>query len=446
MKKSSVLTLTCFCFCWAHAQKALGLKDCIAYGLQNHKSNEICQGNIEKAKQVTRENVALYLPQITGDLRFDDYLDLQTYIIPAGTTFAGEQPSLHDREIQFGKKFNTTATVEAEQALYNRLLLVSFRALKPNMEVARLGFQQNRETLIYNISQAYFQVYILKQQLALLSENEKKIAKQLEITRLQVEKSIAKKIDMNRLAVAMNNIVSQIEVAESSYEVAVQKLKNAIGMELSDTLILSDTAEILLPAISPEAVYDMSSKTEILLQRNNLRLMEVQKKRLAAGYFPTLSFFARYSAQAYNDEFRSAFSTWYDFSSFGLKLSVPIFDGMQKSAQRKQQIISMRIAQLNLELNEQAHQLQYQNAKTQLRRAKSNLDNTEANVKLAKDVFDSIALMYQQGVAPLSEFLNAETAYKESRLNYITAMLSYYMAVIDFEKAKGTLETFYNNL
>src|ERR1051325_75415 len=200
MKKQIAVVLAVFSGLFASAQQPWGLKQCIDYGLANHKTNEIYKGNIEKANQLRRENVALYFPQVTADLRFDDYLDLQTFVIPAGTFF----PDLGggDREIQFGKKFTTVGTIEAEQMLYNRLLLVSFRGLRPNKEVANLSFQQNRETLIYSISQAYLQAQILKQQITLLGENEKKFVKQLEITKLQVEKGVAKKLDANRISVA----------------------------------------------------------------------------------------------------------------------------------------------------------------------------------------------------------------------------------------------------
>jgi len=429
-----------------NAQELWDLKQCIQYGLENHKTNEIYKGNIEKARQMKNENLALYYPQISGDLRFEDYLDLQTMIIPEGTSLGGLPPTDKNQEIQFGTKFQIYGTLDAEQMLYNRLLLVSLRGLKPNTAIANLNFQQNQENLIYNISQAYLQARILKLQIDLLSENEQKFANQLKIIKLQVEKGVAKKMDGSRISVALNNITSQLDVAKSGYEVAVNRLKNALGMEISNTIVLSDSTRINTIDNVPEAFFDANNKTEILLQQNQLKLLEVQKKRAGAGYFPTLSFYARYSVQAYNNEFASAFREWYDFSSFGLKLHVPIFDGMQSSAQKKQQIINMRNAQLNLEMSQQAFQLQHQNATSQLKRARVNLENNETNVALAKEVFDAIALMHQQGVTLLSEFLNAETAYKESQLNYITAMLNYYTAVIELEKAKGTLNEFYQKL
>ena len=267
IRMKTTVTITSILIAFSlNAQSEWNLKQCIDYGLANHKTNEIYRSNIEKARLVARENVALYLPQVYGDLRIDNFLKLQTLIIPEGTPLLGV-PTTEDREIQFGKKYATIGTIEAEQALYNRLLLVSFRGLKPNMEVANLQEQQNKESLIYNISQAYIQAHTLQQQIALLSENKKKFTQQLDIINLQVEKGVAKKIDASRISVALNNIASQLDVAGSSYELALNRLKNSIGMELSETLALNDSIELSPAKPLAEDSYDLGGKTEIRLQQ-----------------------------------------------------------------------------------------------------------------------------------------------------------------------------------
>ncbi len=441
MKRASLAILICFLTLFAQAQSSWGLKECITYGLEHHLSNEIYRNNIEKAKQMKNENVAFYLPQVKGDIYFDDNLKKQTQIF-------SDETSGDVREIQLGKHFVTTASVEVEQALYDKFLLSSLRGLKPNNAIARLNFQQNQDGLICNISQMYVQVYVLKQQAALLQENIRKYETLHEIVKLQVEKGVTKKIEADRIFVALNNTQSQLVVVESNYELSVNRLKNAMGMDLGEQLPLPDSLDVIPIDTSASAIsgFNAENKTEIQIQKNNLKLLEVQKNRTSAGYFPKLSFYARYGAQSFSNEFSSAFNNWHDYSSLGLKLNVPIFDSFQKGAQIKQSKINTENALHNLKLSEDAFQLQYQNANTQLKRAQLNLENTRQNVKLAKDVFDNSALQYQQGVSPLSEFINSETSFKEAQSNYVGAMLNYYMAVIDLEKAKGTLEAFYRNL
>ncbi|HXH19900.1 MAG TPA: TolC family protein [Chitinophagales bacterium] len=444
MKKITFFLLVIFPAFFMKAQNGWGLKECITYGLEHHLSNEIHRANMEKAKQQTNENIALYFPQISGDVYFDDYLKRQTQFI----SFSGLDSfqSAQDIEIRTGTKFATTASVQFDQTLFDKVLLNSFRGLKPNRTVAQLTFRQNQEALIYNIAQAYIQVYVIRQQIALLRENVRKYEKLLEIVSLQVEKGVAKKVDRDRIVVALNNTKSQLSVAESNYELGLNRLKNAVGLELSAEITLKDSVTIGPVDKKMDNAFDVSGKTEIQLQQNTIRLLEVQRNRISGAYYPRLAFYAKYANQSLSNEFSNAFSEWNDYYSIGLKLEVPIFDGLQKRAQSKQAGLAIQNARYNLKLNEDAFRLQYQNASTQLNRARLNLENNNQNVKLAKDVFDNTALQYQQGVAPLSEFINAETSYKEAQSNYITSMLNYYMAVIDFEKAKGTLEAFYRNL
>ena len=420
----------------------MSLKDCIAIGLQNHLSEKIHENNIEKAKQSARENIALYLPQVYGDAAVENFLKQQTLIIPEGIF----GPEIH--EIQFGTKFSTNASVTLEQALFDRNLLAGFRGLKPAFQSAQIAHKMNQEQLIYNISIAYIQVYVLKEQLKLLDVNLKKFQTLKDIADLQFQQGVAKKTDADRVFVALSNTQSQFQLAESGYQLALNRLKNAMGIELSQQLELPDTFTIpqeLLP-LDAAKTFDVGEKSEIQIQKRNLLLLQVQKNRTSGNYFPRLSFFARYGAQSYSEEFRKMFDQWYDYSSLGLKLQVPIFDGLQKRAQVYQARINLENAEYNLALNEDAFQLQYQNALVQLNRSKSNLENTQLAVNLAGDVFESGDLQYRNGVITLTELLTMETLFKESQSNYITSVFNYYTSILDFEKAKGTLFNFYDRL
>jgi len=72
----------------------------------------------------------------------------------------------------------------------------------------------------------------------------------------------------------------------------------------------------------------------------------------------------------------------------------------------------------------------------------SNKDNLD----LAKKIFDKTNLNYQKGAVSLTDFLNDDTAYKNAQSNYINSLFSYMIARLDYEKAKGTLYSFYNQL
>ena len=63
----------------------------------------------------------------------------------------------------------------------------------------------------------------------------------------------------------------------------------------------------------------------------------------------------------------------------------------------------------------------------------------EENVALAKDVLENIQNNYKNGIAPLTDLLNAETAFTEAENNYTSALLDYKLAEVALIKSQGEL-------
>ena len=71
--------------------------------------------------------------------------------------------------------------------------------------------------------------------------------------------------------------------------------------------------------------------------------------------------------------------------------------------------------------------------------------NQKENAQLAKDVLDNTRNNYVQGLASLTDLLDAENALTEAQNNYTSAILEYKLAEIQLIKSKGELKTLINN-
>ena len=85
--------------------------------------------------------------------------------------------------------------------------------------------------------------------------------------------------------------------------------------------------------------------------------------------------------------------------------------------------------------------LEYQNAKAQIENALKTVDIQQENVSMAQKVLNNTQNNYQQGLANLTEVLDAENALTDSRNNYSNALLEYKIAEVALIKAKGDLKT-----
>ena len=417
------------------------LKESIAYSLKNNPTSTIYKNEVLIAKEKKVEALSGYLPQISGSGTFDDNLKRQVTILPAGV-FGPEET-----KIQFGNQYTTNVVAQLDQTLFDRTVTVAKEANKVNTLIADLKLLQNNETIVYNTTMAYYQILTYNEQEKLLVENEKKYDELLRILKLQYEKGVAKKIDYDRMRVSQNNIKSQLSLLKTNKELALNKLKYAMGMELSNKIAINDSLDYSMQVMMPTSVQlDANNLLDFKVQSNNIRLQQLDVERRRYLFYPTLSGYARYGAQSFGNEFGKSFTNWFDYSSIGLNLNIPIFDGNRKKSQLAQSKLSLLNAQENLKLNVRNYELQFQNANTQLFRSYTSLSDNKETLELAADILKNSSLQYQKGTASLTDFLNSDYSYKEAQSNYIASLLNFLTARVDFEKSQGNLSTYINQL
>ncbi|WP_138479937.1 TolC family protein [Dyadobacter bucti] len=422
------------------AQTRLTLKDCIAYGIKNNGNVKIAQYKESIAEQQGREALSSYLPQVAGSGALDDNLKLQSTVLP-GALFGGE-----DRRVALGTKYSTNVSAQADQVIFDQSLLVGLKANKPNIENAELNSRKTKETIIYNVANAYYQVFVTSAQIDLLKDNLDKTQQILGTLQLQLDNGVIKKVDFDRTQVSLNNIKSQLTLAESNLILSQNQLKFQMGMPLAEQLELADNPlEQPFKLVEPDK-FDAANLTDFKIQNINMQLQGLEKERIKAGYLPKLSVYGRYGLQSLGQNLGDSWGNWFSYGAIGVKLSIPIFDSFKRDAQYKQADLNLLTQNEQLKLNVQNYELQNHNATTQLQKAKLNLGNDESNVTLAKEVYDVTTLQYREGTVPLSDLLNAETSYKEAQSNYINSMLSYYQAKLGIEQSQGSLNDFFTAL
>lgn len=417
------------------------LKESIAYSLKNNPTSTIYKNEVLIAKEKKTETLAPYLPQVNGTATFDDNLKRQVTVLPAGAF------SKEEIKVQFGNQYNTNLVAQVDQVLFDRSISVAKEASKVNTLIADLKLLQNNETIVYNTTIAYYQILTYNEQEKLLIENAKKYEELLRILQLQYEKGVAKKIDYDRMKVSQNNIKSQLSLLKTNKELAFNKLKYAMGMDLSQTIAINDSLDYSMQVSMPVASeLDVKNILDFKVQSNNIALQQFDVERRKFAFYPTLAGYARYGAQSFGNEFGKSFGNWFDYSSIGLKLNIPIFDGNKKKSLLSQSRLSLLNAQENLKLSERNYQLQFQNANTQLFRSYTSLNDNKETLNLASEILKNTSLQYQKGTASLTDFLNSDYSYKEAQSNYISSLLNFLTARVDLEKSQGNLSNYVNQL
>lgn len=444
MKKKIILFWLCIFPLSLLAQQRWTLKDCISYGLKNNRSTQVYLNEKKIADALAKEVLSDHLPKVTLNGTLDNNLKLQESVIPAGVF--GPEPT----RIAFTQKYNTNLTAQVDQTLFDYAIITGIKAKKYNTRKADLNIEQSQESIIYNISNAYFQVYVYRKQLLLLEGNLNVYRKQIEVSKLQVEKGVILKKDLDKVTVDYNNAVSQIRIAQSNLTLAENEIKYEMGYPFKDSLTIDSLAqrdvENDLMNGAANRSFAVNQRVEYQFSQVESQLLFLDQKRIRAGMYPKLSVYARYGAVSFGNELKPALTDFSPFSVVGLKLNIPILDFFKTNAQYNQAKYKSLNALETLKMNEGKYQMEYENARTEITKSRSNLEDEKRNIELAQSVFEVTNLQYQKGTTDLTDWITAQNSIKEAQNNYLTSLYSFYQAKIDLEKASGTLKTFYSSL
>lgn len=445
LKCTLLVVAVCLCAFQAFAQsQSLSLKESINYTLQHHPSSTIYKYSAQSAAEKIRESKAAFLPSVSGSVGLDYNMKLQTSIIPAGSL------SPTETKLQLGNKFSNTASVQADQNLFDKSSSVGIATAKIDKEIADLNVLKQNETLIYNTATAYYQALTYAEKGRLLRESEKQYETMVGILKLRYEQGVVKKSEYDRARVNYNNVQSEIQANNSSYQLALNTLKNSMGLEIKSAISIEDSVssaaikEVSLAATS--SILEPDNIIDYRIDQKNLELKSLEVKQKRAAFLPTISMYGKYGGNAYGSDFSPALSNWFDYSTIGVKATIPIFSGFKKKSQLAQSNYNLASQELTNKLNLQTYNLNVENASTQIVSAYTNLKKNKENLQLAKEMMDASTIEYREGTATLSSLLDAEYSYKEARTTYTTTLLDYLNARLSYYNNTGTITQFVNEL
>lgn len=443
--RTAVLFLVLIFVGQLHAQdNEMSLSECLNYGLKNSPGMIIANNELEMIRYNKLDLYNPYLPTLNLSAGIDYNLKLATTIIPAADFGLG--PGTEDLEISMGQPHTNNATVHLEQPLYDQAAIIGIKGVKTYGKLSELQSSKIIEDLVYNIAMAYYQVLTIDQHIQLLQDNREQYEELERIMKLRLEKGVIQEIDYKRIKVAYNNINSQLSLAKTSRDMAKNQLKVIIGMPIDNDLQINEDVSLLETTALPEEVQlDITNRLDYRINQINLELQTLQVKVIKNSYLPTLSGYARYGVNSYSKTFRGSWDKFYDFSTIGLKLTIPIFNGLKVNTSYNKHRIQLETLKAQLKMQEENFKVESMNSQAKLIEAHTSYKMNSENLELAKEVYETTNLSYQKGAASLSDFLNADYSFKEAQSNYLTSLVNMLSSRLDFENSKGNLSNYLQN-
>jgi outer membrane protein TolC len=207
-------------------------------------------------------------------------------------------------------------------------------------------------------------------------------------------------------------------------------LKLSLGMELTDELFLTDDLARLteqnIKLDLLEDTFDISKNIDYQLILNNETSEKLFYKLEKSRRLPTLASFANFGANSFDNNgfgFTKTTQKWYDYSSFGVQLNVPIFSSFKSHARIQQYKIKYEKAKTLTKDTTDKIQLAWENAKSDYEFSIDQYQTSQKTLKLAQRIEAKQQIKLKEGMSSSFEFTEAQRQLYSEQQNYLKAML-----------------------
>lgn len=431
-------------FSWAQEDKTyISLEQAIEQALNN--SHKAIDARLEVAKALKQkwETTAPGLPQIEGEANYHNNLKQPVTLVPG--EFMGGAPGSF-MPLTFGTKQSLSGSLTLSQLIFDGSYLVGLKAAKVFLEYTDTNEQKTKAEIESSITMAYASVLVAQELNAILDNNIEQLESNIFETEKLYENGFVEEEAVEQLQITLLEMQSQKRSARVNLELAKQMLNLGLAWDINTNITLTDSLEDMSVTSLELQLLDKDvdlSETidikvlDILVKQRELELQLERSKAL-----PSLHAFLNYGTSAYGDSFKffNSQQDWYNASTFGIGLKVPIFSSGLRSASSKK--AKFALEQAENQLDEVSKQIQINVSKHQndLQLSIENMDSSKQKLSLAEKIEHKNKIKFSEGMATSFDWRQAQIQLYASQQEYINAILEFLDAKVKLEAILKTIQ------
>lgn len=296
-------------------------------------------------------------------------------------------------------------------------------------EVAAITLQEQAGNIGLQVATQYLDLVRLHRLKGLIAEQRKRAELRLKNITAFYENQRITKNDLLRAKVILSNILLSQTQNDNDIKISSQKLALLINTSEQQLIIPADSI-MGLDNLKIPSVGQIKNPYPLQKLEMGLKIQSARRKFTMAGYIPSLQFVSAYGFNYPNNLFSVPVAQTYAVGFVGVRLSYNISSVYQN--RYKVKAIELRTSALeqqkkwvseNIQQETEALEIKYNEA---LQRVQVN----ELSIQQAKANLDITNNKYLNQLALLTDLLDADNLYQETRYSYVSAqtnaMVIYY--------------------
>jgi len=308
--------------------------------------------------------------------------------------------------------------------------LDTIRAAQASEQALQADLSTQRETVILNVKQGYFNVLATQRLLAVADETVRQNQKHLELAQARFNVGLAAKYDVTQAQVQVANAELNQVTARNNVAVARETLRNALGLTGPLGFDVVDTFDVHQVSITEEEALAAAygNRPEIQSLRAQQQAAANQITALKKDYLPSVQGNADY-------KFLGTDSPSKDLWDVMANINLNLFNGGLTTAQIGEQKANLSNLKFSEEVLRQSVALEVRQAVLNLQQAAESIRVSKKALQQARENLDLAEGRYKTGVGNIIELTDAQASLTTGEANHVQALYNYKTTVAALEKA-----------
>ncbi|MEY8707668.1 TolC family protein [Bacteroides faecichinchillae] len=347
-----------------------------------------------------------------------------------------DNSSIRDDKKDNSQVFSNNLYLQLSQPIftYNKRKM-ELKQIEYDYENANISYALQRLNTEKSITDQFYAVYMAQSNLEISREELVNVQQSYEIKKNKVEADLAAKDELYQAELNLATARSSVDERQVSLENAKDKLKQTLGMNLDEDILVFAEVDI-----KPIQVNLEQAITHGLGSRLELRQREIKTKELEFDMIKTKAMnefkgdiSVSFGLTGDNKNLNKMFDNPTQNPRVSVSFSVPIFDWGEKKARIKAQQIAQQINELEFHEEKVDIELNIRQVWRSLENLRTQIKIAEQNVKNAQLTYDLNQTRYREGDITGMEMSQFQTQLSNQKIAYTQSLINYRIELLNLK-------------
>ncbi|WGS62579.1 outer membrane channel protein TolC [Vibrio lentus] len=333
------------------------------------------------------------------------------------------------------------------QSIYDRGSWISLNISEKTAREADARYAVTQQSVIYNITEAYFDVLSAKDNLRFVQSEKEALAKQLNQTKQRFAVGSAPITDVQDAQAQYDNVVAQEIQAQNSVENALEELRAITGQPASNLSVLDiNRFSTSMPELPVNELVQKASNENLQILAGRIQ-KDIAKEQISladSGHLPTISLTTGYEYTKNFDEPNNPVTGYTqdddeNLFNVGVSIDLPVYSGGRVTSEGKQAQYQYVAASQDLESTYRDVEKNIRAINNNIRSAIGSIKAYEQSLVSAKSALEATEQGFMVGTRTMVDVLDSTQNVYQAQKNLSDARYQYILSRVQLKQATGSL-------